>query len=200
MVRIAGRPSGIAATARPTAAMKVSATDMPRTRVPNANSERGRAQDHQRQPPAEDAHLLEQRRRAGLDRREHAPDAADLGGCAGGDDDRPRLPLGHQRAGIAHAQPIADPASAATRSVSLSTGTDSPVSADSSTRRLRACSRRTSAGQAVARGEQHDVAGHQVRPHRCRAADRRAAPPHEARAGGGSPSARARPCPPARSR
>ncbi len=38
IVRIAGRPSGIAATAKPTAAMKVSAALMPRTQMPNANS------------------------------------------------------------------------------------------------------------------------------------------------------------------
>ena len=38
IVMIAGSPSGIAATARPTAAMNTSPAGMPRTPVPNANS------------------------------------------------------------------------------------------------------------------------------------------------------------------
>ena len=83
----AGRPSGIAATARPTAAMNMSARVGRAASTPNAKASAARARMARGQPAGEGRHL----RRSGvverLDLGEQRADPADLGGVAGGDDD-----------------------------------------------------------------------------------------------------------------
>jgi hypothetical protein len=68
----------------------------------------GGPEDGQRQPPAKGGHLAQQGRGRGLHGLEHVPDAANLGAAARGHHHGARLALGHQGAGIAHADAVAD--------------------------------------------------------------------------------------------
>ncbi len=83
-----------------------------------------------------------------LDRLEQPGDLAELGVHAGGDDHRAAAAVGHGRAGVDHVRAVADGQLVARRAarVCFSTGSDSPVSAASSTCRLTASISRPSAG------------------------------------------------------
>jgi hypothetical protein len=108
MVMMAGRPSGMAATAMPTAARNMSAAEKPWTSMPKARAKAGQGQDGDGEPLAEDRHLLEERGHDILDVRQHAADAADLGVVGAGHDHAPALAKDHQGAGVSHAGPVAD--------------------------------------------------------------------------------------------
>ena len=103
-------------------------------------------------------------------------DLAELGLHAGGDDDAPPAAVGDGRAGVDHVRAVADGQVAPRRAaaVCFSTGTDSPVSAASSTCRLTASIRRGRRPAPVAGVQQDHVAGHELARGDARARRRRA--------------------------
>ena len=136
MVTAAGRPSGIAPTASATAAMNISTGFSP---AQSADGERDRreAQDNPEQEPAELA-ILRVRGVSRLDRLGDQPgDAAGLRLVAGGPDDALRRARRSTSVPAKARFAVGQQVSSASGSECLWTGTDSPVSADSSTCRLR---------------------------------------------------------------
>ena len=118
--------------------------------------------------PNEAVDLALQRRALGFDGAQRGADATELGaGARRLGERRDAAALDHERAGehprcrvaARRAHRLSGGAGA---TGALRTGTDSPVSADSSTERLTQSTSTRVGGHAIALGEQHDVAPHDV--------------------------------------
>ena len=160
IVMTAGRPSGMAATARPTTAMNISENgdDRRSSRRPAAGR---REQDQDREPAGEVVHLRHQRC------RQLSPPARAGPRCARS---RSRAPWRPPTRRAARDQRARRPsiarsprgAAASTGSAVFSTGTDSPVRIASSRRSPAGLEKPQVGGHLVAGLQQHDVAGHKL--------------------------------------
>ena len=129
---------------------------------PECEQRRGQRQDDRGQHAAKRGHLAQQWGRAGLHRLEEVANAADLSSPPGGNDDGPGLPLRHQRAGVGHAQTVADGGVEGHRLDALVhrhrlAGQRGLVNAQVARVQQPHIGR-----QAVARGQQYHVARHQI--------------------------------------
>ena len=162
IVTTAGRLSGMAATARLTAvSSSVSSVLAPQHPEPE-DDQHDRAGD-QRQALDERVEPLLQRRPTRLGASQQVGDPAELGRHAGGGDHQ-RAAAGGRRWCRNRPSTPARPAAPTLRPARtcLSTGTDSPVSADSSMRRAKRLGQPAVGRHPRAGLEQHDVAGHQL--------------------------------------
>jgi hypothetical protein len=130
-VKTTGSPSGTAATAR-AAAISSSCTRGLAQQHPEQERAGGHDEDDGADEPAQPAHALLQRRGGDVDRLEPLGDLPQLGGPPVATTTPRARPLATVEP--VNAMPVRSPspASASTRSVPLTAGTDSPVSRDSS--------------------------------------------------------------------